>query len=700
MNQKTLIRLLAGSMALMLALGACASPGASDNTTDDAQNPVPTVAAEQEESPAAEETPAAEPEAANNALQPRLQDDFYEAVNFDQLQNIVIPDDEVAAGGANELYKQIESNLTADLQAGLAAGGAEKDDAQAQMYRFYQLALDFDRLNSEGIAPLTPSLEQIESLKDFDDLKAQLIPLYSQGVISMPFQFYVSDDMQDATQNAVYLSGTGTILPEKSYYDEGNPTGQQFLELYSQTLQNVLVLAGKTAEQAAQIAENTLAFDALIVPYTKSAEESSDYTQMYNPVSRADFESKYNGTLDILSVIDAYLPTPPATIVVTNTDYFEHLGDILSEASFDLFRDWNYSLSIMEAAPYLSDEFREATSQYSMALTGTTELQDRKREAFQLTDSMFGQVLGQIYVEKYFSAEAKADVEQMVDNMIAVYEKRLSENDWLSEDTKAAAIKKLQNISVKIGYPDTIPSYYDSLQVDDSRSLLDNIMMISEVVMQDNYAKYGNPVDRSEWVMSPQTINAMYNPQANDITFPAGILQAPFYDLEQGASKNYGGIGTIIAHEISHAFDTNGSKYDELGNLKDWWTAADYTEFETRTQAMVDQFSAETFMDKPVNGQLTISENVADAGGLSCALEVVEGLPEADLTAFFENYASIWCVSMRPEYAEILLSVDVHAPHKLRVNTQVKNLDPFFTTFDIKEEDGMWLAPESRIHIW
>jgi Predicted metalloendopeptidase len=687
--KQNLVRALSAAIAVMLGLSAL-----SATTTDPATESATSSANDKKAA-----TPAKKPASSIPAARPRVQDDFYTNVNYDWLRTAKIPTDSPVSGGFNDLSRDIEKKLIDDLDKGLENSLNKRNDTNGQMYKFYKLALDDGQRNKNGVKPILPMLKEIEDIENLEALNRSITSLYDSGTVPMPFSFYVATDMKDATKYTVYLNESGTILPDKSYYAKDNQAGQQLLKFYSEILEHILVTSGKSKKSAAKIAKDTLAVDARIATYVKSGEEASEYTKMYNPVSRADFEKKYNGVFDILTVMDAKLPKKPEQIVVSNLDYFEHLKEIVGK-DFEQYRNWLYAQSLFGLAPYLSEEYRYPVGQYTLALTGADELPSSKKYAFQLTDSLFSQVLGQLYAEKHLDKNTKANVEKMVDNMIEVYEKQLQNNEWMNAETKKKAIQKLNSLEVKIAYPDKIPEFYSRIRIDEKKSLVENIIAASKAATNANYAKLSQPIDRSEWQMSPQTVNAMYSPLSHDITFPAAILQAPFYDSEQSASANYGGIGAIIAHEISHAFDTNGSKYDEKGNLADWWTEADYAEFEKRTQAMIDQFDAEKYNDQAVNGKLTISENVADSAGLNCALEVVKGLPNPNMKEFFASWATVWRQKARPEYEALLLSVDVHAPNKLRANVQASNLDEFYETFDIKEGDAMWRAPEKRVKIW
>jgi putative endopeptidase len=322
------------------------------------------------------------------------------------------------------------------------------------------------------------------------------------------------------------------------------------------------------------------------------------------------------------------------------------------------------------------------------------------KSAYYLATGMFDQVVGDYYGRNYFGPQAKADVQQMVKKMITVYEQRLTHNTWLSTATREKAIVKLEKLGIQVGYPDAIDPLQLTFKTDTTQSLLANTLHFIHLSQLDKFSKWNQPVKRDQWEMSANTVNAYYHPFRNIIVFPAAILQAPFYSLDQPASANYGGIGAVIAHEISHAFDNNGSLFDEYGNLHNWWTADDKAHFKGLADNMIAEFNDLPFAKGKVNGKLTVSENIADAGGLSCALEAAKVESEVDLKAFFVNWATIWRTKARLEYQQLLLNIDVHAPAKLRANVQPQNLADFYTTFDIQAGDGMYLAPEQRVEIW
>ena len=633
--------------------------------------------------------------AVNNEL---IKDDLYEAVNGEWLKTAKIPDDKPATGGFNDLVDEIDKQLMDDFDA-YAAGKEKSDDSRFnEMIKLYRLAKKFDWRKKVGPQPLKRMLASVENLNSYEDYQSQWKNWILAGMPS-PISFDIDADMKNATVYALFASSPSLILPDKSYYEaEKKAQHDQLLQLWSSMVEALMDKLGYSKEEAKKIIDDAIKFDALLAPNVKSAEEAADYSKMYNPQTVAELASATD-QLDIAAIIKQLVGEEPEKIIVTEPEYFKSLNKILQD-NFELFKNWALIRVIRENASYLDDEMREINGRYGRALSGSKKPVSQRKFAFYLARDMFSQVAGDYYGKKYFGPQAKADVHHMVEQMIKVYKGRLTNNQWLSKDTRDKAILKLDKLGIQVGYPDKIPALYDQFKVDEEESLIANLNQLIVTANKELFSRWNTPVDRMRWEMSAATVNAYYHPFKNIIVFPAAILQAPFYSLKQSSSQNYGGIGAVIAHEISHAFDNNGSLFDEFGNLNNWWTDEDSAHFKQLAQKMIDEFDGIPFAGQKVNGKLTVSENIADAGGLSCALEAAK--TEADFNAqeFFINWATIWRMKATEQYMQLLLSIDVHAPQKLRANIQAENLDDFYTAFDIKPGDEMYRAPEDRVHIW
>ncbi|MDL2056568.1 M13-type metalloendopeptidase [Limosilactobacillus reuteri] len=633
--------------------------------------------------------------AVNNEL---IKDDLYEAVNGEWLKTAKIPDDKPATGGFNDLVDEIDKQLMDDFDA-YAAGKEKADDSRFnEMIKLYRLAKKFDWRKKVGPQPLKRMLASVENLNSYEDYQSQWKNWILAGMPS-PISFDIDADMKNATVYALFASSPSLILPDKSYYEaEKKAQHDQLLQLWSSMVEALMDKLGYSKEEAKKIIDDAIKFDALLAPNVKSAEEAADYSKMYNPQTVAELASATD-QLDIAAIIKQLVGEKPEKVIVTEPEYFKVLNQILQD-NFELFKNWALIRVIRENASYLDDEMREINGRYGRALSGSKKPVSQRKFAFYLARDMFSQVAGDYYGKKYFGPQAKADVHHMVEQMIKVYKGRLTNNQWLSKDTRDKAILKLDKLGIQVGYPDKIPALYDQFKVDEEESLIANLNQLTVTANKELFSRWNKPVDRMRWEMSAATVNAYYHPFKNIIVFPAAILQAPFYSLKQSSSQNYGGIGAVIAHEISHAFDNNGSLFDEFGNLNNWWTDEDSAHFKQLAQKMIEEFDGIPFAGQKVNGKLTVSENIADAGGLSCALEAAK--TEADFNAqeFFINWATIWRMKATEQYMQLLLSIDVHAPQKLRANIQAENLDDFYTAFDIKPGNEMYRAPEDRVHIW
>lgn len=633
--------------------------------------------------------------AVNNEL---IKDDLYEAVNGEWLKTAKIPDDKPATGGFNDLVDEIDKQLMDDFDA-YATGKEKSDDSRFnEMIKLYRLAKKFDWRKKVGPQPLKRMLASVENLNSYEDYQSQWKNWILAGMPS-PISFDIDADMKNATVYALFASSPSLILPDKSYYEaEKKAQHDQLLQLWSSMVEALMDKLGYSKEEAKKIIDDAIKFDALLAPNVKSAEEAADYSKMYNPQTVAELASATD-QLDIAAIIKQLVGEEPEKVIVTEPEYFKVLNKIL-QGNFELFKNWALIRVIRENASYLDDEMREINGRYGRALSGSKKPVSQRKFAFYLARDMFSQVAGDYYGKKYFGPQAKADVHHMVEQMIKVYKGRLTNNQWLSKDTRDKAILKLDKLGIQVGYPDKIPALYDQFKVDEEESLIANLNQLTVTANKELFSRWNKPVDRMRWEMSAATVNAYYHPFKNIIVFPAAILQAPFYSLKQSSSQNYGGIGAVIAHEISHAFDNNGSLFDEFGNLNNWWTDEDSAHFKQLAQKMIEEFDGIPFAGQKVNGKLTVSENIADAGGLSCALEAAK--TEADFNAqeFFINWATIWRMKATEQYMQLLLSIDVHAPQKLRANIQAENLDDFYTAFDIKPGNEMYRAPEDRVHIW
>ncbi|WP_282801507.1 M13 family metallopeptidase [Secundilactobacillus kimchicus] len=630
-----------------------------------------------------------------------IKTDLYEAVNGDWIAQATIPSDHSSTGGFMDLADNIEETLMSDFADLLAGKMAPQNPEMAEFKNFYTLVSNFDKREKDGASPLQPILQRIEGLKSYADLSDQLADWILSG-LPTPFSLDIDSDMKNSKIYALFASGPRLFLPDKTYYSEGNQAAAQLMPIFTDMSERLLQLANYPADSAKEIVDQAKQFDQLIAPHVKSAEEFADYSKMYNPRSLQETANSTN-QLDLKQAIITLVGATPEKIITQEPAYFEALNTILTPDHFDLMKSWMIVKTVNALSAYLTEDFRVTGGLFGRALSGQKEPRSQKKAAYYLAINTFDQVVGDYYGRQYFGEAAKNDVHDMVVKMVNVYKKRLANNDWLSQATRDKAVLKLDKLGIQVGYPDKIDPLFSKFKVTSAAqggTLLSNVLAFDRIATADSFAKWNQPVDRTKWEMSANTVNAYFHPFHNIIVFPAAILQAPFYSLDQTSSQNFGGIGAVIAHEISHAFDNNGSLFDEYGTLNNWWTADDNKHFQALADDMVKEFDGLPFAGQKVNGKLTVSENIADAGGLSCALEAAKGEPDVDLRAFFINWATIWRQKATTEREQLLLSIDVHAPAKLRANVQVQNLEDFFQTFDIHDGDGMFKAETDRVKIW
>ncbi|MCR4578435.1 MAG: M13 family peptidase [Clostridiales bacterium] len=629
----------------------------------------------------------------------RIQDDLYEAVNGEWLKTAVIPDDKPITGGFASLDEGVEKLMMADFRA--FAEGSKTTDIPQMKYAvaLYKKVLDSKRRNEEGIAPALPLLEKLRAVKTVDDLNAQAAQLLELGV-DLPLQMEVTADMQCAEKNSFIVTGPDIILPDTTYYADDNPAGKQLLAVWADMAAKVLAFAPFSEEERKQYLEDALAFDALVAQKVKSRLEWSEYYKCHNPMP-ADEVAGYAAPFDIKKVLsDLYGKNAPETIIVYDPRAIKEMNGYFSEEKFSLYIHWATVKALLKATAFLSEELATLGKTYSRALRGVASDPALEKQAYQTASSMYSEPVGVYYGRTYFGEEAKKDVVEMVKKIIETYKLRMRKNDFLAPETKEQAIKKLSTIEIKMGYPDEIKPIWSLLTLDENDSLLPVMMHLSAVRVKDMFDKLQKPVDRTEWLMPGHMVNACYNPSANDITFPAAILQKPFYALSQSVSENLGGIGAVIGHEISHAFDNNGANFDEHGNLKNWWKEEDFNAFKELTKGMIEQFDGIEFHGGKVSGELTVSENIADNGGMGVTLEIMHTLPDPDYKAYFKNWARVWCLKAKDEYIKLLLASDVHSPNVLRANMMPRNFSEWYEAFGVTENDGMYIAPGKRISIW
>ena len=628
----------------------------------------------------------------------RIQDDLYTYVNQAKLDELVIPADMPVAGGFATLSTDVEKLMISEFNT-MSKEANYPNEHLARACTLFALAKDVKRKKKHGIKPALKNLSILKKLNSLRGYNLHAKELILKG-ISMPVSIAVEPNMKDTTHHCVMIQGPGVILPDASYYAEGKEQQRDMLlNLWSGSAKQVLSIAGHSEEEVEKLIQDTLAFDALVAKYVKSNEEWSEYTKMYNPMKTGRVAGMVK-PLNLKKLLTDLFGFVPEEIIVAEPRYFKHFKEVFNQDTFEMYKNWAYVLTLMNGCSLLSEELRDLGGAFYRALSGIAAVSSAEKFAYQLASGMYSETVGLYYGEKYFGEEAKKDIIDIVRQIVATYQKRIATNDILEQATKDKAILKLSKMGIKMGYPDRVEDLYTKLVFDESKSLYDIVRALKQIRMEENFAKLGQEVDRSHWAMPGHMVNACYDPFVNDITFPAAILQPPFYSIHQTRSENLGGFGAGIGHESSHAFDSNGAKCDELGNLNNWWTKSDERKFNKKVNAMIRQFDGIELPWGTVNGKFTVSENIADNGGMAVTLDIMSNSENVSFEEYFSNWARVWCQKAKPEYQALLLQVDVHGPAYLRANMPPRNFPEWYAAFGVKKSDKMYLAPSKRVVIW
>ena len=576
----------------------------------------------------------------------------------------------------------------------------------------YNLAMDSVRLNREGAAPLQPILKEINAIGDRREYQLVIAQLDARGVGCLMFGAGVGADMKDAANNLVGLGQGGLGLGERDYYLSDDAQVKAVRDAYAKYIKQILVLAGNDEATAQRKADATMRIETRIAKASKSQVELRDVQANYHKMTYAQLVKDFPG-IDWGNFFLAQGFPPFSHIDVGQIEPIHEVEKILADEPLDDLKAYAEAHAVASQTGYLGDDFRKADFELSRVMSGVQQDRPRWKRATNLVSGVLGEAIGKLYVEKYFPASSKEMMIKLVKNLQTALSQRIDEATWMSAATKAQAQDKLANFIVKIGYPDKWKDY-SGLDIDESLSLLENMQNISAFLSKDYISrKVNKPVDKAEWQMTPQTVNAYYNPTTNEICFPAAILQPPFFDPNVDEAVNYGGIGGVIGHEMSHGFDDQGAQFDKNGNQHDWWTAADKKNFEARTKVLVDYFSnVEALPGKKINGKLTLGENIGDTGGLNISLRALENVlkenPSAaktidgftPLQRFFLSWATVWAGNARPEFIDRQIKTDPHSPAEARVNAALPQIDAWYKAFNVKKGDKLFLDKKKRAQIW
>jgi putative endopeptidase len=648
----------------------------------------------------------------------RPQDDLFAHVNGLWRAAHVIPADRAIDGPFRQLHDTAQEHvrdIITDLAAQVAAGAIAPDDERAKIGAAYASFLDTDRVEALGLEPLRADLALIDAATTKDALVTALGTLQRTGAADA-VGLWVDNDAKDPERYVVHLTQDGLGLPDEAYYRDEQYAA--VLAAYRPHVARMLVLAGVVADddEAAAAADRVVALETALASHHWDVVADRDAEATYNPTTLADLAADAPG-FDWAQWVRA-LGAPAGAmehLVVREPGFATGFAALWASEPLDAWRTWLTYHVVTARAPYLGQELTQANFDfYGRTLTGAQELRERWRRGVSFVEGALGEAVGKVYVERHFPPSHKARMDELVAHLVEAYRRSISALDWMGDETRAKALAKLDAFTPKIGYPVRWRDYSALVVAPDD--LVGNVRRASAFELDRELGKIGKPIDRDEWFMTPQTVNAYYNPGMNEIVFPAAILQPPFFDAGADDAVNYGAIGAVIGHEIGHGFDDQGSKYDGTGALEDWWTADDRKAFEARTRALIAQYDAfspaQLNGSHHVNGALTIGENIGDLGGLSIALKayeialrgpitdapVLDGLTGAQRA--FVGWAMSWRAKARDEEVIRRLATDPHSPDEFRCNGVVRNVDAFHEAFGTAPGDGMWLAPEERVRIW
>ena len=631
-------------------------------------------------------------------------EDFYQYANGGWQKNNPLKPEYGRFGSFDMLREQNVENLNA-LFSEMTTMNPEPGSIDQKIVDLYKQGLDSTRLNAEGAAPLKKYLDEIYAVSDKKALAAHLgkLNLIGEGGF---FGGGAEADLMNSQVQVLYLGQGGLGMGDRDYYVD--PANAELRKGYEAMLVKFFTLAG--LDNAEQRAANAAGLEDKLARVSWTSVQNRDMEKIYNPMSSAQLFKAYPG-FDFKTFFAALGIADQDKIIVEQPSYFEGFSKIFKSTDLEVLKDYVAAGLINSAAGNLSDDFYEANFDfYSRQMSGVTEQKPRWKRAMSVPNSILGEAVGQMYVAKFFPETSKQKMLDLVKNLQISLGQHIDELDWMSDATKAKAREKLAAFTVKIGYPDKWKDY-STLTVDPELSYLDNLVAASAWYVADNLSKIGQPTDPTEWGMTPQTVNAYYNPTTNEICFPAGILQPPFFNPEADDAVNYGAIGVVIGHEMTHGFDDQGSLFDKDGNMNNWWTAEDRAAFVAKTKVLADQYSeVEVVPGLKANGALTLGENIADHGGISIAWTALHNAVGKNIPApidgltmeqrFFLGYAHVWAQNITDEESARLTKLDVHSLGKNRVNVALRNFGTFFDAFGIKEGDAMWRPEAERVHIW
>lgn len=634
----------------------------------------------------------------------RVQDDFYDAINSQWMSTAKIEDGK----STNSTFDQVEEKVTSEIKEIINQLVSNKDkyeenSDEKKIINLYNNTLNVEARNREGLKPVQKILDEIRAVKTKEDITKLW---NNKDVLNSTIRFVVERDIKDAKTNILYMDSTGLSLGDPDEYTYPTEETVKNKRLTEEYYNKILILSGYTKDEAKVKVDNMFKFEGMMAPYmlgkTKKSMTMNLIESMYN-VYTLDQLNDLAPNLNLPAIMNSLGIEKANKIILEDPKWLEAFNKIYTQENVPIIKNYIEIVNLIHAANYLSEDFEQINKEYESSLLGITGAESKEDNAINNINSNMGMAIGKIYAERYISEKTKKDVEAITKEIIETYKKRINNLDWMSTSTKKNAIDKLDKLTVKIGYPESWVNYskIDIKSYEEGGSLFENIMKLRSFTNERLFSKINKQIDKSKEGFTPQTVNAFYSANENSIIIPGGVIQGHFYNPNGSKEENLGGIGTIIGHEISHAFDNTGALYDSDGNLNNWWSEGEYKQFKEKA-LKIGQFYdlIEALPGENINGYRTVGENIADIGGMSCLLDILSTMDNPNYKAFFESYAVTWRQITTKEYAQYVLLLDEHSPNKYRVDAVLAQFQKFYDTYGISENDGMYISPEYRLAIW
>lgn len=634
----------------------------------------------------------------------RLQDDFYDTVNNEWLNTTKIEKGKSTASTFDDVDKEVANQVKNIISSLLS----NKDQYQSnsdekKIINLYNNTLNVEARNKDGLRPVKGTLDKIKAVQTIDDITR----LWNdKKILNSTIKFSVERDIKDVANNILYINSTGLSLGDSDEYTMPTENTAKNKKLTEDYYKKLLILSGYTHEQAKAKVDDMFKFEYMVAQHIIGKHKKAVTTNLIDSLYNVYTSEQLNNlapNLNLPAIMKSLGVDKANKIIVEDPKWLEAFNQMYTQENLPLIKNYIEMINLIYASQYLSEDFENANKEFANNLLGIEGSVSKEEDAADNVNSLMGMAIGKIYAQRYVSPKTKENVESITKEIIEVYKKRITSLDWMSESTKKNAIDKLDKLNIKIAYPDNWLDYskVDIKSYEEGGSLFENAMALRIFAYDEIFNKINQKVDKAKDRFKPQTVNAFYSATQNSIIIPGGIIQGHFYNPNDSKETNLGGIGAIIGHEISHAFDNTGAQYDSDGNFNNWWSAEDYQKFKEKTQKLVVFYNQiEALPGEKLSGTLTAGENIADIGGVSCLLDILNTMNKPNYKAFFESYAVTWRQITTKEYAEYALQIDVHSPNKIRVNAVLEQFQKFYDTYGITEKDGMYVKPEERVGIW